>query len=597
MNSIKWRFVVVYFLLVLAVLLIVATSVTGRLETSLIEDKMDSMKSQIESMLTTRPGFKEDVIDYDSTLIDASLGAARFQNDEDVYIIGREELVTVIAARINTLEDVRGMSAYNIERLNPNMIRSGYLGESSENIIENENGREAHLVMPIMGDNGVVKGLVYAILNLDNISNTLTKAKRIMLDSGLVALLITIVLSYMIASGITSPIIKATEIAKKMSEGDFDQRIKVKSHDEIGRFGEMFNMLAVELKNYIRRSEIERAKLDTIFNQMAEGVVAIDSNRKIIHINERARELFDIPLDIDTRSISTKLSEMGLSDLNFANPFSLEGEDDIKLKDKNYRFIYAPFEDKSLNVGGVIVVYQDMTKERKLEEMRREFVANVSHELKTPITSIKSYAETLMKYEVDNETKNNFLEVIDHESDRMSHIVSDLLTLSTLDYSEEKKKLTKVNISEVASSAAQRMRMPIKDKKHALYLSIEKDLYSMADEEDLLQVVINLISNAVKYTPENGIIHLNVYTDGRKNYISVEDNGVGIKAKDQPRIFERFYRVEKSRSRALGGTGLGLAIAKEMIEAMNGTISLESEYQKGSTFTIAFDKELHNEDS
>lgn len=589
MKSIKWRFVAVYFLLVLAVLLIVASSITGRLEASLIEDKIENVSNQINSLITTSFSFQDDILDPNQRWLQTILSERAFQKDEDVYIIGSEDFSTILASKTANLMSNQGVNVYNIERINPALIKRGYLGETVSDVVAVGDLREAHLVVPIKGENLHVKGLFYSIMDLSNISNIITRAKRIMLDSGMIALVITIILSFLISTGITNPIVKATEVAQKMAEGNFDERIKVKSNDEMGRFGEMFNFLATELKKNIERTEIERAKLDTIFNQMLEGVVAIDSNRKIIHINERARELFNIPMDVKTEEIETKLSDMGLSALNFANPYSLEGEGDIKISDKNYRFIYAPFEDRNLNVGGVIVVYQDMTKERKLEDMRREFVANVSHELKTPITSIKSYTETLMKYPVDEDTKMNFLEVIDQESDRMSHIVSDLLTLTTLDYSAHEKELKLVNITEIAKSAAERMKMPIRDKSQALYVDFKEDLYSYANEEDLLQVVINLVSNAVKYTPEGGIIHVSTRTDGSKNYISVEDNGTGIAKKDQPRIFERFYRVEKSRSRAMGGTGLGLAIAKEMIDAMGGDISLTSELSKGSIFTIILD--------
>mgnify|MGYP001758874518 FL=1 len=188
----------------------------------------------------------------------------------------------------------------------------------------------------------------------------------------------------------------------------------------------------------------------------------------------------------------------------------------------------------------------------------------------------------------------NFLEVIDQESDRMAHIVSDLLTLTTLEYSSEEKELKLVNLTDIATSAAERMKMSIADKNQSLYTDFTEDLYSLANEEDLLQVVINLISNAVKYTPSGGIINVSTWTDGGRNYISVKDNGMGIAKKDQARIFERFYRVEKSRSRAMGGTGLGLAIAKEMVDSMKGKITLESELSKGSTFTISFDAEAKN---
>lgn len=590
MRSIKWRFVLIYFLLVLAVLLIVSTSIIGRLDSTLTNDRIMSVKNQINSLLSSSSYFSGELLDENIRGIKASLNERRFSDTDDIFVLSSEDFETIIASKTADLSTYDGQYAYNIEELNVALIKEGYAGIEKSIILENyETGtRSAHLVVPITGVDNKVKGLCYAIINLDVITTTLQSAKRIIFDSGLIALLITIVLSYFIASGITGPIRQVTDVSKKMSEGDFNQRVEVKSNDEIGQLSSMFNQMAVELKNNIQRTELERAKLNTIFNQMIEGVVAVDKFGKIIHINEKGRDLFGVKEDMPLPDIELPLKTLGLSSVNFQNPFTLAGEADFVLNDKNYRILYAPFEDKDLNVGGVIAVYQDMTKERKLEDMRREFVANVSHELKTPITSIKSYAETLMKYPVDNETAKSFLTVIDNESDRMAHIVRDLLILTTLDYKTEEKNLSPVSINELSHSAVERMKLMAKEKNMSIYERYEDSLSVLADEEDLLQVIINLISNAVKYTPDGGVINVSTSTDGIYNYVSVSDNGVGIKPEDQKRIFDRFYRVEKSRSRALGGTGLGLAIAKEMVNSMNGDIRVESDGRNGSTFTLRF---------
>lgn len=591
MRSIKWRFILIYFLLVLAVLLIVSTSILSRLEASLTNDRINGVKSQINSLLSSSSYFNSESLDENIRGIKASLNERRFSNTDDIFVLSSADFETIIASKSDNITSYDGQYAYNVEELNVPLIKEGYDGVS-KSVVLNKNDAstiEAHLVVPISGQDNKVKGLFYAIINLDVITKTLSRAKRIIVDSGFIALMITIFLSYIIASGITGPIRQVTQVAKKMSEGDFDAHVEVKSNDEIGKLSSMFNSMAVELKNNIQRTELERAKLKTIFNQMIEGVIAIDKEENIIHINDKARDLFNIPKEQNVGDIKLDLKTLGLYTVNYQNPFTLQGELDFKRNEKNFRILFAPFEDKDLNVAGLIAVYQDMTKERKLEEMRREFVANVSHELKTPITSIKSYAETLMKYPVDEETSRNFLTVIDNESDRMAHIVRDLLILTTLDYKTEEKEKKPCNLSEILHSATERLRLMAKDKNMSILESYEDDLYSMADEDDLLQVMINLISNAVKYTEAGGNIWVKTSTDGRFNYVSVEDNGVGIKPEDQKRIFDRFYRVEKSRSRALGGTGLGLAIAKEMVEDMNGSISVYSDGKSGSKFTLKFE--------
>ena len=347
MRSIKWRFVLIYFLLVLAVLLIVSTSIIGRLDSTLTNDRIMSVKNQINSLLSSSSYFSGELLDENIRGIKASLNERRFSDTDDIFVLSSEDFETIIASKTDDLSTYDGQYAYNIEELNVALIKEGYAGIEKSIILENyETGiRSAHLVVPITGVDNKVKGLCYAIINLDVITKTLQSAKRIIFDSGLIALLITIILSYFIASGITGPIRQVTDVSKKMSEGDFNQRVEVKSNDEIGQLSSMFNQMAVELKNNIQRTELERAKLNTIFNQMIEGVVAVDKFGKIIHINEKGRNLFGVKEDMPLSNIELNLKTLGLSSVNFQNPFTLAGEADFVLNDKNYRILYAPFED------------------------------------------------------------------------------------------------------------------------------------------------------------------------------------------------------------------------------------------------------------
>ena len=220
--------------------------------------------------------------------------------------------------------------------------------------------------------------------------------------------------------------------------------------------------------------------------------------------------------------------------------------------------------------------------------MRKEFVANVSHELKTPITTIKSYAETLMDGDItDKELSSQFLSVIDNECDRMARIVKDLLQLSNLDYNKTKWKKESISIKELLKHACMKMNLAAKEKGHHIELNIEENIPDIvADKDGIEQVILNIISNSIKYTEDNGIIEINNYEAEGDVVISIKDNGIGIPQMDQKRIFERFYRVEKGRSRDLGGTGLGLSIAKEIIEAHNGNIVLNSEPNIGTEVII-----------
>ena len=232
-------------------------------------------------------------------------------------------------------------------------------------------------------------------------------------------------------------------------------------------------------------------------------------------------------------------------------------------------------------------MFQDVTREHKLDNMRKEFVANVSHELKTPITTIKSYTETLMDDGLDIEIRDQFLNVIDKECDRMTRLVRDLLQLSNLDYEKTKWEKVEIPVNKFLKTIVSKLDFAFKDKNHVLILEIENDLPNIViDRDGIEQVILNIISNAIKYTEEGGKIEITGKTSGNFISIMIKDNGIGIPIEDQKRIFERFYRVEKGRSRDLGGTGLGLSIAKEIIKAHNGEIILNSEFEKGTSVEV-----------
>ena len=261
--------------------------------------------------------------------------------------------------------------------------------------------------------------------------------------------------------------------------------------------------------------------------------------------------------------------------------------ENVRIKDKFFRVQFASFTDKENNVEGLITVLQDYTEEQKLDNMRKEFVANVSHELKTPLTSIKSYAETLLDGALeDEEIARNFLEVIYSESNRMDRLVKDLLLLSKHD-SGIKLNLTRISPINLVNSVVSRMRMSADEKNQQLsVIELDKAPDINGDEDRLEQLLFNVIGNAVKYTPENGTIVVYVGKNDTSAYIKVVDTGIGIPRKDLDRIFERFYRVDKARSRQMGGTGLGLSIASEIAKSHGGTIKAESEPNNGTTITI-----------
>ena len=423
--------------------------------------------------------------------------------------------------------------------------------------------------------------------NLNSIYSVIEDSKVIITYATLISLLTTSILGYFIANSITGPIRTLTKKAKALAKGNFNQSIEVKSKDEIGELGMMFNFLTKELRESIEKMDLERSKLDTIFNYMAEGVIAIDRKNRLIHANSIAKKILNISEKDFNRVINLK--SINLYNIDYKNEESLRGEELTKISNSFYKIKYAPYKSDAFINSGLIIVLQDVDKEHMLDIMRKEFVANVSHELKTPITTIKSYTETLLDSDLDKKSQRNFLKIIDRENSRMSRIVTDLLYLSNIDYNKDNVTLSNIDTYEFIAEAIESQSILIVQKNHKIELNIDMDIKDIyADRSGADQILTNIISNACKYTPENGKIIIDAANKGKLVEIKVTDNGIGIPKEDLPRITERFYRVEKGRSRQMGGTGLGLSIANEMIKSFGGSLKVDSVFGEGTTITLLF---------
>jgi len=408
------------------------------------------------------------------------------------------------------------------------------------------------------------------------------------------ALLITVVLGFFIARSITVPINDVTEKAEKMSRGDFSQIVSVKSDDEIGRLAEMFNLLREKLDYTLSEISNEKSKLEAILKNMADGLLAVDLSGRIILANPSAMDMLSITeTDIENKSYDDIIGKFSKSLLFDQIREKCKDGGDHHIFDyggMSFAVRYDRFKDENNEDVGIIIVLQDITEQQKLENMQRDFVANVSHELKTPLTTIKSYTETLVEQEIkDSTTIRSFLSVVDAEADRMSRLVRELLQLSRLDYKQEKWFKKEMNLISIIKSAVTKVEMTASNKNQHLNCIFDgrQRIMSIIDKDRIDQVLLNILSNAIKYTPEGGRIDIDAFKEDNRAYIIISDNGIGISEKEIPRIFERFYRVDKARSREMGGTGLGLSIAKQIIEEHNGTIGIESQLGKGTKVTIS----------
>ena len=401
-------------------------------------------------------------------------------------------------------------------------------------------------------------------------------------------LIICVVLSFLLARILITPIQALTVGTRQVAAGDFSQRLEVDSRDEIGVLTRNFNYMAKVLEDTISEAENERNKLSTLFLHMTDGVVAFSASGNVIHYNPAATQMLSRKLDPATTFEELFSEEAELDTLlTLKRPQYLElqktaGERELEL-------FMAPFSSDQM-AGGVMVVMHDVTEQRRSEQMRREFVANVSHELRTPLTNIKSYAETIVSAgdELPRELHDNFVGVIINEADRMTRIVQDLLTLSKIDYGKMEMNISRFSFARAVRNVYEAARLNAEQNHgHNFTFTAEENIPDvMGDKERIEQVVMNIVSNAIKYTADGGKIEMSAGTLGKDVFVRVRDNGIGIPDKDLPRLFERFYRVDKARSRESGGTGLGLSIAREILQQHHGDIRINSVYGEGTDVLI-----------
>lgn len=402
-------------------------------------------------------------------------------------------------------------------------------------------------------------------------------------------LIISVMLSVMLAKTISRPIETLTHSAKLVAAGDFSSKPPADSNDEIGVLTRTFNDMSQALSDTLDAVENERNKLSAVFQHMTDGIVALNRRGDVLHINAAARSLLGLPADEteqpDYETLTAPLDMAPESILTLENGQSLERV--CRYGGKDLRFFFTPFGSGE-HEGGIIIVIYDITEQERLNQARREFVADISHELRTPLTNIRSYAETILAdQEMEPAYRERFMQVILNETDRMTRLVRDLLTISKLDYGRMDWNLTQFDPETLLNNTVDAMAMEARKRQLTLTLSVDGPLPVLtADQDRLGQVIANIVSNSIKYTPEGGSIQVTAAPERGGVTMVVRDTGIGIPESDLPHIFERFYRVDKARSREKGGSGLGLAIAKEFIDNLHGTIRIESASNQGTAVTV-----------
>jgi len=460
--------------------------------------------------------------------------------------------------------------------------RRGVMADGTINILMN-------YAVPVEGNDGNTY-IIFLSMNANNIAANLATIRNTLLLAVLIAMILASILGALFSRTITTPILFLTKTAKEMATGNLRQEVSIESDDEIGQLTESFNNMAKNLDKNISDLLSEKNRIEIIQNNMTDGVLAYDSKDKLIHANYASVDMLGIK-NIETMSFKDVMKIIGVSAENSKELDNMEGSINL-IDDKYISLNYNSYTNKSGRFDGIVIVLSDVTKHTKLDNMRKEFVANVSHEIRTPLTTIKSYAETLLDGALENEDlAKDFLGVINNEADRITHLASDLLELSRFDNNQLKMEKEVVELGSIISNSIRQNVLLASQKGQTIkYKNPEEFMDILCDPARINQVVNNVLSNAIKYSKENTEISIRTDSTAKHYRVYITDQGVGIPKEDLKRIFERFYRVDKARSRMMGGTGLGLAIAKEIMDAHGGKISAISDLGVGTTMVLRFNK-------
>ncbi|MBH0230285.1 cell wall metabolism sensor histidine kinase WalK [Halobacillus yeomjeoni] len=590
-QSVRLKFVVIYILLLLLGIQVIGAYFVGKLEEQLVENFTTSMNGRLDSLaFSLQSAFEAERGEADPTL---------------------KSEINSLLNDFNDTDDIRKLSVYDD---GPNLIASSggdkknigkkvtdiritkvfMLGETEQQVYVDKESNTRLWVgsKPITDESGNVVGVLRFETSMKDIYDQLQSINGIFARGTLLAITITAILGILVARTITNPLTQMKKQAQIMATGDFSQKVDIKGNDEIGQLGITFNDLNDKLRLAQATTEGERRKLSSVLSNMSDGVIATDRLGAIILMNEPASKLLGQTFDevqgqslVDVLDLNDQMEDISEVEETGSTIIDLSTDEKHLLLKANFSVI----EDENNEMNGFISVISDVTEQEKVEQERREFVSNVSHELRTPLTTMRSYIEALNDGAwQDPDIAPRFLDVTQNETDRMIRLVNDLLQLTKMDHKETSLVKERVEFVEYFNQVIDRFEMN-KDENVTFVRHLpKKKMYVWIDKDKITQVLDNVISNAIKYSPEGGTIRFEAYSTKKQMRVTIADEGIGMPADTVDKIFDRFYRVDKSRARQMGGTGLGLAIAREMIDAHHGKIWAESQEGKGTTilFTL-----------
>ncbi|MGA3510470.1 cell wall metabolism sensor histidine kinase WalK [Lactiplantibacillus plantarum] len=473
------------------------------------------------------------------------------------------------------------------------------------------NGRYYVSIVPLYSSNSAgnssqLVGVLYVRANMKSVYSTINNIMGIFVIASLAAMVLGLGIAIIIARAITRPIEEMKQQTQRIARGDYAGQVRVYSDDELGQLAKAINNLSIRVEESQESTEAERHRLDSVLSHMSDGVIATDRRGNITIINETASDFMDVTAE---KAIGNSILDI----LKIRDDYSLrdliENQDELMLdfssneRDLILNAYFSLIQRESGFISGLVCVLHDVTEQQKIDNDRKQFVSNVSHELRTPLTSLRSYIEALSDGAwKDPEVAPGFLKVTQEETDRMIRMINELLSLSRMDSGTTRVDMELVNINEMFNYVLDRFDMILKkDDNPAKYYTIKReftkrDLWVEIDTDKFTQVLDNIMNNAIKYSPDGGVVTCRLLETHNQVIISISDQGLGIPRADLGHVFDRFFRVDKARSRAQGGTGLGLAISKEVVQMLGGRIWVDSVEGKGSTFYISLPYEPYEEE-
>ena len=596
-KSIHVKIVLIYILLIIIAIQIIGLYFSQELEESLKGNFQESIKQRIDLM---EFNIREEMLkERDETMpaLETTLNTIlRESKTNDIL----ELRIVDSRKRIIATSDFNSSTIIG-QRSNEDIVRKTVTTETDLNMIaldpETQN-RVWVLSTPILNvnvQNSEVLGAIYIEADIEQVYDQMNDINRIFAVGTSISLLITVILGILIARTITRPISDMRKQAQAMAKGNYSRKVRVYGSDEIGLLAISFNHLTNRLQEAQSTTEAERRKLASVLSNMTDGVIATDRKGKIILINDPALELLHVSRETTlNRKITNVLGvdeEYSFEDLiNMRESLNLN----FSTNETPYilRANFSVIQKETGFVNGLITVLHDITEQEKIDMERREFVANVSHELRTPLTTMRSYLEALAEGAWQDENiAPHFLNVTQTETERMIRLVNDLLQLSKMDRQETDLSLEFVEFNKFFERIIDRFEMSKSQNVNFKRLLPKESYFVEIDTDKLTQVIDNIISNALKYSPDGGEIRFGFTIQNEMLQVMISDDGMGIPKENVTKIFDRFYRVDRARARSMGGTGLGLAIAREMIEAHGGKIWAQSEEGVGTTifFTLPYE--------